>query len=178
MIDIVFPVANSLQFPVTPYKVAGHTFGKRVRSRIILWARHLGDDVLLDPGTPVHAIADGYVVWSEVRPGSAQTPNWGGIVVVGHRHKDTGEAFYSLYGHIKDIAVKVGQTIQAGDTIGVVAEGKTPENGWWKIPHVHFGLYAGPWTGKVLPGYKRPFEGRTKINWWRNPRQFIKEYDQ
>lgn len=129
MIDVAFPSPQKLAFPVKSYKVDGHAFGKRVRSRIFLWARHLGDDIIVDPGTPITAIADGYVVWAQVRPGSATSRNWGGIVIIGHTHKDTDEKFYSLYGHITDIAVTRGQTVQAGQTVGVVARGSSPENG-------------------------------------------------
>ncbi|MBI1833974.1 MAG: peptidoglycan DD-metalloendopeptidase family protein [Candidatus Andersenbacteria bacterium] len=173
----VYPTPPQLLLPVTPYQVTGRTFGQRVRSRVVLWARHLGDDVVLSIGTPVHAIADGSVVWSEVRPGSEDHRNWGGIIVLAHQDKRNGEAFFSLYGHITNLTVKEGADVTAGQTLGVVAPGSSPENGWWKTPHVHFGIYAGPWMSQILPGYARPFDGRTKFNWWRSPLPFINEYN-
>ena len=142
-----------------------------------MWARHLGDDILASAGTSVVAIGDGCVVWSEVRAGKEGAPNWGGLVIVGHQHQSSGEKFYSLYGHMRDITVSVGDVVSLGQSLGVIAEGKTAENGWWKKEHLHFGLYVGPWTVHVLPGYKRPFEGRTKFHWWRDPQEYIKAYN-
>lgn len=166
-----------LLWPVEPYRVSGYAFGERVRSRVILWARHLGDDVVVPAGTPVAAIADGEVVWAEVRPGSLEHRNWGGIVVVRHEGLAAGREFYSLYGHITNITVKTGDAVRAGSRVGEVAAGNTPENGWWKLPHLHFGIYVGPWTKRVLPGYKRFFDDRTKFHWWRNPGEFIENYN-
>lgn len=171
-------VAEALELPITPYTVDGYRFGQRVRSRLVLWARHLGDDVIAEPGTEVRAIGDGVIVWSEVRAGSEQKRNWGGLVVVAHRHKETHELFFSLYGHMKQIVGPVMRKVQKGEVVGQVAEGFSPDNGWWKLPHLHFGLYAGPWTERVLPGYARPGERRTKFSWWRNPREFIEGYNE
>lgn len=165
---------SKLIFPIKPYELKDgvYRFGTRVRSRWILWARHLGDDLVVPPGTSVRAIGAGEVVWADVRLGSIKKKNWGGLVVIKH------EDFYSVYGHMRNLTVKVGDKAQAGQVIGEVAEGNTPENGWWKIPHLHFGIYVGPWNSEILPGYKRPFDGRTKFAWWRDPKTFIEEYYQ
>lgn len=170
-------VAESLQLPIAEYAVTGYKFGQRVRSRVVLYARHLGDDILAVPETKVFCIGDGMVVWSEMRLGSDQKRNWGGIVVVEHVHKQTGTLFYSVYGHLYHLTVHVGEVIHAGDRVGVVAPGPIPENGFWKLPHLHFGIYTGPWTGKVLPGYARPFEQRTKFAWWVDPKPFVETYN-
>lgn len=170
------PPADSLQLPISPYEVGGYTFGQRVRSRKILTARHLGDDILAPEGTKVTCIGTGVVVWSEMRPGTAEKHNWGGVVIVEHVHSMTGMLFYSVYGHISGITVRVGDVVEKGKLLGTVAAGNTPENGYWKLAHLHFGIYAGPWMKKVLPGYARPFEGRTKFRWWQDPRPFIEQY--
>lgn len=164
---------NKLIFPIEPYEIKPgvYRFGTRVRNRWILWAWHLGDDLVVSSGTPVKAIGEGEVVWAAVRPGSNQRKNWGGLIVL--KHKD----FYSVYGHMKNLRIKVGDEVQPGQQIGEVAEGNTPENGWWQIPHLHFAIYTGPWAGEILPGYKRPFDGRTKFSWWRDPKSFIEEYN-
>ncbi len=167
-----------VRLPIQPYEVTGYAFGKRVRSRVFLWARHLGDDILAEPGTGVVCIGDGNVVWSEVRLGTPEHRNWGGLVIVEHTNTTTGLLFYSVYGHIQNLAVSQGATVSIGDRIGEVAPGNTPENGYWKLPHLHFGIYTGPWMYKVLPGYARPFEGRTKFSWWKNPKPFIETYNQ
>lgn len=176
MVDQTHPTPATLSFPLEPYNTDGYHFKQPVRSRIILWARHLGDDVLGAPGTPIHAIGDGAVVWSEMRLGSEEKRNWGGIVIIGHTNKVSGESFYSLYGHLKDLTVHQGDVVTIGQEIGRIAPGHTPENGWWKIPHLHFGIYTGPWMNTVLPGYKRPFERRTKVAWWQDPKPFIEGY--
>ncbi len=170
------PAATTLRLPIAPYEVTGYKFGHRVRSRKILTARHLGDDIIVPAGTDVVCIGTGVVVWSEMRPGSAQKSNWGGVVIVEHVHAETGMLFYSVYGHITDIAVKTGDIVESGQKLGVVAKGNTPENGYWKLAHLHFGIYTGPWIRRVLPGYARPFEGRTRFRWWQDPRPFIESY--
>lgn len=168
--------ASFLQLPITPYQVTGYRFGQRVRSRKILFARHLGDDIVADPQTEVFCIGNGRVVWSEMRLGTKEKRNWGGIVIVEHVDRRTGLFFYSVYGHLTDLGVKEKSIVTQGDRIGNVAFGDTPQNGYWKLPHLHFGIYTGPWTNHVLPGYARPFEGRTKFRWWQNPARFIASY--
>lgn len=185
---------NKLQLPVTPYELKDgyYRFGTKVRSRKVLWARHLGDDVILPEGTTVRSIGAGEVVWAEVREGSAEKRNWGGLVVLKHdkaqiskhkvqtKHKSQNtkpEAFYSVYGHLKNLQVKKGQVVSGGQKLGEIAGALTAENGWWKIEHLHFGIYTGPWEGKILPGYKRPGEGRTKLKWWHDPKPFIAAYN-
>ena len=167
---------EQLQLPISPYQVTGYAFGQRIRSRMILIARHLGDDILAQPGTVVACAGDGKVVWAEMRLGSEQKKNWGGIVIVEHEHKDTGTLFYSVYGHLHNLAVQDGDEIHLGDKVGEVAPGASPENGFWKLAHLHFGIYTGPWSGMVLPGWLRPFEGRTKFSWWQDPKPFVESY--
>ena len=171
-----YPVADRLCLPIEPYTVAGYHFGQRVRSRRILWARHLGDDILADPGTAIVAAGAGKVVWSEIRPGNKERRNWGGIVTIEHTHKTTDQKFYSLYGHLTNLAVAAGDIVTAGQKVGEVAAGLTAENGWWQHPHLHFGIYIGAWTDRVLPGYKRFFDDRTRFSWWRSPKPFIESY--
>lgn len=175
---MAYPSAQQLQLPIEPYAASGYRFKQRLRRRIILWATHLGDDIVAKPGTPVAAISEGEVVWAETRPGTAAKRNWGGIIVIGHAHRTTGTSFFSLYGHLRDLTVTVGQTVSAGQVLGAVAEGSTPENGWWATPHLHFAVYTGPWRNTILPGYKRPEQLRTKIAWWHDPLPFIKSYNQ
>lgn len=179
MIDVkTCPSPDSLCLPIQPYVARGHRFGSRVRSRFVLWARHLGDDILAKAGTPIVSVGEGIVAWSETRPGYRKHPNWGGIIILCHRHKRTDEPFFSLYGHMRNLRVREGDGVVKGQRIGEVAPGLTPENGWWKLAHVHFAIYVGPMVPHILPGYARLFEGRTKFKWWRNPREFISEYNE
>lgn len=170
-------MAENLRSPIESYSVSGYRFGQRVRSRLVLWARHLGDDIATSPGTTVVSIAAGRVAWSEVRAGSPSKRNWGGLVVIGHSNKRDGQAFFSLYGHIGDIQCVTGDAVTEGFGIGTVATAGSAENGGWAISHLHFGIYVGPWTNSVLPGYARFFDRRTKFRWWANPREFIEMYN-
>ncbi|MEX2054657.1 MAG: M23 family metallopeptidase [Candidatus Andersenbacteria bacterium] len=171
-----YPAPSRLNLPITPYTVSGYAFGERLRRHIILWATHLGDDIVAPPGTPVTAIGEGEVVWSEMRVGTSEKRNWGGIIIVGHTHHATQQPFFSVYGHLHELQVKVGEPVTAGQLLGKIAPGSSPENGWWKKPHLHCGIYVGPWRGDILPGYKRPEEWRTRVSWWRDPQPFIREY--
>ena len=167
-----------MKLPIEPYNVEGYKFGERLRRHLVLWARHLGDDVIADAGTQVVAIEDGKVVWSEIRRGSREKRNWGGIVVIEHTCKMNEEKFYALYGHLNDLEVKMGDVVTEGQKIGVVAGSYTPENGWWKIPHLHFAIYLGPWKGTILPGYWRVERfWQTRLMWWGDPREFIAEHN-
>jgi murein DD-endopeptidase MepM/ murein hydrolase activator NlpD len=188
---------RKLTLPVRFYQVAGYHFGQRLPRHLILWATHLGDDILAEPGTPVQAIGAGEVVWSEMRLGTPEHRNWGGVVVVRHKYQEpttksqtnskfkilNSKFFYSVYGHIHQLKVKEGDHVQPGQPVGIVAPGGTAENGWWNTPHLHFGIYTGPWKGRVLPGYARLDDWlrlsprRTRVAWWHNPQHFIKEYN-
>ena len=188
------PTPLKLSLPIEPYTITGYRFGDRLRRKVVLWATHLGDDIEAWAGTEVKAIGDGEVVWSEMRLGSQKKRNWGGLIVVAHSNKSPilksaaasgilsdgsskTQTFFSVYGHMRELRVAAGDQVVEGEAIGVVAEGYTAENGWWKIPHLHFGIYVGPWREVVLPGYKRVEEWRTKTKWWRDPRVFIEQYN-
>ena len=184
--------AKRLILPVDNYTTGDYrAFGATIRRHVLLWATHLGDDVAVPAGTPVRAIGPGKVVLAKTLPGSEDHRSWGGLVVLKHDLNDQGPMtnnqsnpkpqlpgiFYSLYGHLKGLRVKAGEHVEQGQPLGVVAEGPTPENGWWKNAHLHFGIYTGPWNGRVLPGYWRPEQfWRTKKKWWHNPRAFIQKH--
>jgi murein DD-endopeptidase MepM/ murein hydrolase activator NlpD len=173
-----FPEPKRLVVPVEPYAVSDRAwrFNDQVQRRFGLPARHLGDDIVAEPGTPVRAIGDGEVVLARTLKGSEEKRSWGGLIILGHRH---GAApFYSVYGHLTRLAaVRMGNAVVAGQRLGEVAVGPTPENGWWKIPHLHFAIYTGPWRGAPLPGYWRAERfWDTRLAWWHDPLKFIEEY--
>jgi len=105
-----------LQLPIEPYAVSDDywKFGDKVPRRWGLWARHLGDDVVVAAGTGVKAIGEGEVVLSETKPGSEKHRSWGGVVVLRHSitqksphfakatrgRKIKNQNFYSVYGHM------------------------------------------------------------------------------
>jgi murein DD-endopeptidase MepM/ murein hydrolase activator NlpD len=103
-----------LQWPVSGPVTSG--FGMR-------WGRmHEGIDIAVPSGTPVHAAADGRIVYAGWMSG------YGNLVVVDH-----GDGLATAYGHNTSVAVWVGQDVTAGQEIAI--SGST---GHSTGPHVHF----------------------------------------
>lgn len=78
------------------------------------WNGNSGGDT--DLGDPIYAIARGVVVLSEdVKLG------WGNVVIIRHAYRDTNgkiEMVDSLYGHLLERTMRVGQIVQKGDLVG------------------------------------------------------------
>ncbi|PVE13157.1 LysM peptidoglycan-binding domain-containing M23 family metallopeptidase [Streptomyces scopuliridis] len=106
----------------TPYRASGSS-----------WASgyHTGVDFSASSGTPVKAVSDGTVV----------TAGWGGSygnqVVIQH-----SDGMYSQYGHLSSLAVSAGQSVSAGEQIGL--SGSTGNS---TGPHLHFEIRTGPEYG-------------------------------
>jgi murein DD-endopeptidase MepM/ murein hydrolase activator NlpD len=84
--------------------------------------QHDGIDIGSSPGTPIESPAPGKVV----KAGSG--PDFGRHVVIDH-----GNGVRSLYGHMKQVDVKAGQTVEKGQVIGLVgSSGKSTG------PHLHY----------------------------------------
>lgn len=171
------PTASELQLPVQEYSLGDfHHFGKTIPGRLG-WSIHLGDDVAVSAGVEVAAIGDGKVVWARQHAGTARRRSWGGLVVIAHRGFDRTFVFYSVYGHLGGLRVHEGEQVARGEVLGHVGMGESPESGYWKLPHLHFAIYTGPWRGQVVPGYWRWHHfWRTRVWWWKDPRQFIATY--
>ncbi len=92
---------------------------------------HHGIDIFAPRGTPVVAIADGFVRVDE-------TPRGGRVIWL--REARLGRNLY--YAHLDDWAVDDGAAVKTGDIIGFV--GNTG-NARTTPPHLHFGIYErGP----------------------------------
>lgn len=94
---------------------------------------HLGIDLASNRQSPVEASNAGRVVFTG--------PNgiYGNMLVVDH-----GLGLMSLYAHLSDIGVKVGQTVQKGEALG-----RSGETGLAGGDHLHFalliyGVYTSP----------------------------------
>jgi Peptidase family M23 len=85
---------------------------------------HLGFDLSDTQTTPVKAANDGRVVWA------ADLGIYGNCVVLDH-----GYALQSIYGHMRQIDVKVGDMVQKGQKMGM--EGQTGLAGG---VHLHFSM--------------------------------------
>ncbi len=124
---------GKVSLPITTgYHVAAR-FGQ-----VGVWARyHTGFDFACPIGTPVHAIADGVVTNS----GPNSEAGWAGNYVT-VRHADGKQ---TLYAHLADTSVGVGEHVTGGQLIGHV--GMTGRSFG---PHVHVELYpAGITPGDV-----------------------------
>lgn len=108
-------------------------------------APHRGVDVAAPAGTPVGAMARGVVSLAE--PDMYFT---GGTVMIDHGH-----GLHSIYVHLRDVLVDVGQDVSQGAPLGTVgATGRATG------PHLHWGIYwfdqaidpallAGPMPGSL-----------------------------
>jgi murein DD-endopeptidase MepM/ murein hydrolase activator NlpD len=85
---------------------------------------HLGFDLSDTQTTPVKAANDGKVVWA------GDMGIYGNCIVVDH-----GYGLQSIYGHLREIDVKVGDAVQKGQKMGV--EGQTGLAGG---THLHFSM--------------------------------------
>jgi murein DD-endopeptidase MepM/ murein hydrolase activator NlpD len=85
---------------------------------------HLGFDLSDTQTTPVKAANDGKVVWA------GDLGIFGNCIVVDH-----GYGLQSIYGHLREIDVKVGDVVQKGQKMGI--EGETGLAGG---VHLHFGM--------------------------------------
>lgn len=101
---------------------------------------HAGIDIKLALGTPVGAIGGGRVVQV------VQDDRLGLHVVVEHHVPGEG-TFFSIYGHFGSVAVKEGQDVRPGDTLGYV--GMTGET---TAPHLHLQIDKGK-TGETHAPY-------------------------
>lgn len=98
---------------------------------------HLGVDLWMPAGTPVHAVAHARV---HSFADNARFGDYGPTIILEH----PAQAIFSLYGHLARRSLpglQVGQTVKAGDVIGWL--GAADENLGWS-PHLHFQLLRDP----------------------------------
>lgn len=83
---------------------------------------HSGLDLAGKIGDPIKVTANGIITYASVRGG------YGNCIIVKHSH-----GYETLYGHLSEINVKVGQKVKSGDIIG-----KLGNTGRSTGPHVHY----------------------------------------
>ena len=145
---------NTIIAPAQPVVVLdGGRFGWRIAPDTKQKDFHNGTDISVPEGTPVVAALDGTVtaVFWDV---------WGGNrVEVTH-----ADGIKTTYNHLKDVMVRVGDTLRASEQLGTVGQTGLRVTG----PHLHFeiwvhGKVADPesfdWeTGKgVIPASRAPY---------------------
>jgi len=116
---------------------------------------HLGIDLFVEPGTQICAPLAGVV---HILANNAVPLDYGPLVVLKHV-TDTGEEFFTLYGHLTEKTLhelSVGQPVARGEVFAHA--GAVHENGGW-APHVHFQIILDLLDrGADFPGVARASE--------------------
>ena len=103
---------------------------------------HHGDDFEDPYGTAVLAAGDGVIQYAgdDIRQLFGPQPNfYGNVIVIRHPFVDSnGQAVFSLYGHLSQIAVQTGQPVKAGQIIGQVGSAGVAIGA-----HLHFEVRVG-----------------------------------
>jgi len=108
---------------------------------------HLGVDLGTSGNkyTNVCSIADG-VVYNILS--ANKSDGWGNLVIVKHTMPN-GKVFYSGYGHLQSVNVKINDTVSAGTKLGVM--GTTGNS---TGPHLHLLVFTGSFSKTRIPaGY-------------------------
>jgi len=119
------PMAKNLTWPCKGKVIS--RFGRVRHPKYNTTTRNNGIDIRAEKGTPVYAITSGTVSYS------GRFLGYGNIILIEH---DNG--FYSLYGHLDRIMVRLGDRVERGQQIGTVGE-----TGSLSGPMLHFELRKG-----------------------------------
>jgi len=121
---IIFPLFSlcreKLPWPVKG-KVTDH-FGKKKDYRFGTYTVRNGIDIMCKPDTPIRAVHDGFVVFSD------WFKNYGRLIIIDHQL-----GYYSLYSHASRIDVTVGRFIRENEVIGM-----TGDTGLLGTSYLHF----------------------------------------
>lgn len=164
---IKMALADGFDFPVGKPNADGYYTARGVR---LSGAIHYGEDWNgrsggdTDLGDPVYACADGVVVWAfNVRVG------WGNVVIIRHAYRDpaSGQVKFcdSLYGHLNEFNVKLGQMVKRGQQIGTIGS-----NFGMYPAHLHFEIRHNINVGMLRDNFPRTFDT------WAVPKDFINKY--
>jgi septal ring factor EnvC (AmiA/AmiB activator) len=117
---------GALDWPVRG-EVVGR-FGPEHHPRFNVVTPNNGIDISAPIGSPVRAVGKGRVDYTAEDYGT-----YGQIVILNH-----GDSYYTLYGHLSEISVSVGQEVSAGQIIG-----RSGDTGSLKGPVLHFEVRRG-----------------------------------
>src|SRR5262249_30474006 len=117
--------ATILRFTPSIWPVRGHItshYGNRMDPFNGDAELHLGLDIAGIYGTPVHAAADGVVIYA------ARKAAYGNLVIIDH-----GNGLTTRHGHLSRFNVRVGQRVRRNDVIAFVGT-----TGRSTAPHLHY----------------------------------------
>jgi murein DD-endopeptidase MepM/ murein hydrolase activator NlpD len=119
-------------------------FGRRIDPFSGEGAFHKGVDISAPTGTPIHAAADGVVMFSGMESG------YGRLIIIDH-----GAGYETYYAHMSRFIAYAGQEVRRGQEIGLVGS-----SGRVTAPHLHYEVHMG--GNAVNPysylGTMRPFQ--------------------
>ena len=126
--------ADVVNWPVANYRYGGTDLSPGIT--------HTGVDIPSLAGTPVLAAGPGVVIWAgwglfSSAPDNIRDP-YGIAVAIRHDFGYNGQALYTIYAHLSDVNVTVGQWVNTGKQIGLVGD-----TGYTTGPHLHFELRVG-----------------------------------
>ncbi len=118
--------------PIRQYQTTD-TFGTR-------GGKHMGMDLAGPAGTPLYAARGGVVVSTYTECGVGSMSDYCGKPPFGgygnHVYIDHGDGYKTLYAHMQNVQVSVGDTVEAGQQIG--SEGTSGNSSG---PHLHFEVH-------------------------------------
>ena len=111
-----------MKWPIEGHYTITSNYGMRVHPITGVYKLHTGVDISASMGTEFKAIANGVVVKAEYNSA------YGNMVIIDH-----GGGVQTLYAHGSEIVAKLGQVVNAGDTVL-----KVGSTGYSTGPHAHF----------------------------------------
>lgn len=125
--------ANEINWPSANYRYGGVFFAD---------VTHSGVDIPSQAGTPILATGAGTVVWAgwglfSATPGNEKDP-YGMAVAIRHDFGYRGQPLYTVYAHMQDVDVAVGQWVDTGTQLG-----KVGDTGYTTGPHLHLEVRIG-----------------------------------
>lgn len=138
VIQASFPLTRPIQPPGRDSVEPSYRFGSTQDGRR---EPHHGVEFVNRAGTPVLAAADGLVVVAG-RDDQASFADmvdfYGRLVVIKHDIPGVAQPVFTLYGHLLEISVQVGERVAAGEEIGQVGVGGVAAG-----THLHFEVRLG-----------------------------------
>ncbi|MCI8526365.1 MAG: peptidoglycan DD-metalloendopeptidase family protein [Oscillospiraceae bacterium] len=119
--------SGGFRYPLASGATITDPYGYRYHPIYGYYRMHTGVDLACGRGTPIYATKSGTVTSASYSEANGYN--------VSINHND---GFASMYAHMTNYIVSVGQTVSQGEVIGYVGD-----TGWATGPHLHFELYYG-----------------------------------
>jgi len=114
--------------PISPKDLVNTSkFGMRFHPILKYWRPHTGMDFSAERGTPIYATGDGTIIKTEY-----SRSGYGNTIVIDH-----GFGYNTLYAHLHNIGVSVGNEVKRGQIIGTVGN-----TGLSTRPHLHYEVFV------------------------------------